>query len=76
MNGAYLGPQYSNENIKAYLDENGFNYTKLKDHWCPMDIEWAIDGLTGDLFVVPLFETVEDLQRAPSVMQELFQSNI
>ncbi|MFM7426384.1 MAG: phosphoenolpyruvate carboxylase, partial [Elainella sp.] len=26
----------------------------------------------GSLAVVPLFETVEDLQRAPSVMQELF----
>lgn len=27
-------------------------YTKLKGHWCPMDIEWAIDGLTGDLYIV------------------------
>lgn len=28
----------------------------------------------ADLLVVPLFETVEDLQRAPSVMEELFES--
>lgn len=28
---------------------------------------------TGTLHVVPLFETVEDLQRAPSVMQNLFE---
>jgi len=28
---------------------------------------------TGTLHVVPLFETVEDLQRAPAVMQELFE---
>ncbi len=31
---------------------------------------------TADLLVVPLFETVEDLQRAPSVMEELFQSSV
>jgi len=27
-------------------------YTKLKGHWCPMDIEWAIDGLSEKLFIV------------------------
>lgn len=27
-------------------------YSKLKHHWCPMDIEWALDGLTGELFIV------------------------
>lgn len=27
-------------------------YTRLKNHWCPMDVEWAIDGLTGELFIV------------------------
>ena len=27
-------------------------YTKIKGHWCPMDTEWAIDGLSGDLFIV------------------------
>lgn len=27
-------------------------YTKIKDKWTPMDIEWAIDGLTKDLFIV------------------------
>ncbi len=31
----------------------------------------SIDG-NSELLVVPLFETVEDLQRAPSVMEELF----
>ncbi len=30
----------------------------------------------SDLLVVPLFETVEDLQRAPAVMEELFQASI
>jgi pyruvate,water dikinase len=27
-------------------------YSQLKGHWCPMDIEWALDGLSGDLFIV------------------------
>src|SRR5882724_7540300 len=24
-------------------------YSRLKQHWCPMDVEWAVDGLTGEL---------------------------
>jgi pyruvate,water dikinase len=27
-------------------------YTDLKGHWCPMDIEWAVDGMTHQLFIV------------------------
>ncbi len=27
-------------------------YSALKDHWCPMDVEWAIDGLSKELFIV------------------------
>lgn len=27
-------------------------YTKIKGHWCPMDVEWAVDGLSGELFIV------------------------
>lgn len=27
-------------------------YSEKKGTWCPMDVEWAVDGLTGDLFVV------------------------
>ena len=27
-------------------------YSGIKGYWCPMDIEWAIDGLTKDLFIV------------------------
>jgi phosphoenolpyruvate carboxylase len=37
-----------------------------------------VDPTSGhaDLLVVPLFETVEDLQRAPAVMEEVFNSPI
>ncbi|MGE0206517.1 MAG: phosphoenolpyruvate synthase [Candidatus Babeliales bacterium] len=27
-------------------------YSELKGHWCPMDIEWAKDGLDGKLYIV------------------------
>ncbi|WP_188937950.1 phosphoenolpyruvate synthase [Puia dinghuensis] len=27
-------------------------YSKVKGHWCPMDVEWAVDGLSGELFIV------------------------
>lgn len=27
-------------------------YSEKKGHWCPMDVEWAIDGLTNQLFIV------------------------
>ncbi|MFM9944175.1 MAG: phosphoenolpyruvate synthase [Bacteroidia bacterium] len=27
-------------------------YTGLRGKWCPMDIEWAVDGLTNELFIV------------------------
>ena len=36
------------------------HYSKKKDHESPMDIEWAKDGLTGELFIVQARpETVE-----------------
>tara|TARA_B100001248_G_scaffold186384_1_gene142250 strand:- start:1559 stop:3376 length:1818 start_codon:yes stop_codon:yes gene_type:complete len=38
MNGAYLGPQYSNKNIEKFLNENGFIYSKLKDEVLPEKI--------------------------------------
>ncbi len=27
-------------------------YTTLRRQWCPMDVEWALDGLTDELFIV------------------------
>ncbi len=31
MNGAYLGPEFSNDEIKKYLDRKGYEYKKLSD---------------------------------------------
>ncbi len=27
-------------------------YSELKGYWCPMDVEWAVDGLSKQLFIV------------------------
>lgn len=27
-------------------------YSGIKNRWCPMDVEWAVDGLSGELFIV------------------------
>ncbi len=38
MNGAYLGPEYNNEEIKEFLDENEYTYKKLTDSELPEKI--------------------------------------
>ena len=27
-------------------------YSTLNNQWCPMDVEWAVDGITNELFIV------------------------
>ncbi len=38
MNGAYLGPEFSNEQIKSFLDENNYQYKKLSNEELPEKI--------------------------------------
>ena len=38
MNGAYLGPEFSNEQIKSYLDEKNYKYKKLSNEELPEKI--------------------------------------
>jgi len=38
MNGAYLGPEFSNKEIKTYLDKKGYDYKKLSDEELPEKI--------------------------------------
>ena len=35
MHGAYLGPEFSNDNIEVYLRENGYAYSMLNDQELP-----------------------------------------
>ncbi|MEI6950606.1 phosphoenolpyruvate synthase [Paraflavisolibacter sp. H34] len=42
-------------------------YSMIKERWCPMDIEWAVDGLTGLLYIVQARpETVHSRKEARS----------
>ena len=52
MKGAYLGPKYSNNEIKDYLDKNGFSYHKLEDKNLPEHIA----DLIADQKVVGWFQ--------------------
>jgi len=45
-------------------------YSTLKDHWCPVDIEWAVDGLSHELFVVQARpETIHSRKRADTLTE-------
>jgi pyruvate,water dikinase len=45
-------------------------YSALKDRWCPMDIEWAVDGLSGQLFIVQARpETIHSRRDVSSIME-------
>ncbi|WP_336516515.1 phosphoenolpyruvate synthase [Pollutibacter soli] len=38
--------------LSAWVVEIENYYSRIKNYWCPMDIEWAIDGKTQQLFIV------------------------
>jgi pyruvate,water dikinase len=45
-------------------------YSNLKGYWCPMDVEWAIDGLTGELFIVQARPETIHSQKKDDVLVE------
>ncbi|MEE2953938.1 MAG: phosphoenolpyruvate synthase [Bacteroidota bacterium] len=50
-------------------------YTKLKKNWCPMDIEWAIDGLSGKLFIVQARpETIHSRRKDNSLIEYIIEN--
>lgn len=52
-------------------------YTKLKGHWCPMDTEWAIDGLSGDLFIVQARpETIHSRKKDNDLVEYIMEDKI
>jgi pyruvate,water dikinase len=45
-------------------------YTDLKGKWCPVDVEWAVDGLTHGLFIVQARpETIHSRRDANAVTE-------
>lgn len=45
------------------------HYTEVHGHWTPMDIEWARDGLTNQLFVVQARPETVQSQKNRHVLQ-------
>ena len=45
-------------------------YSALKGRWCPMDVEWAIDGISGELFIVQARpETIHSQKRKKTLVE-------
>ena len=45
-------------------------YSELKNQWCPMDIEWAVDGISNELFIVQARpETIHSRKRLNTIIE-------
>ena len=50
-------------------------YSKEKGRWCPMDVEWAIDGITGELSIVQARpETIHSQRSGRSLVEYTVES--
>ncbi|AWH85405.1 phosphoenolpyruvate synthase [Flavobacterium album] len=45
-------------------------YSKIRDKWTPMDVEWAIDGLTKEMFIVQARPETIHSQKNPATITE------
>ncbi|MGD1717108.1 phosphoenolpyruvate synthase [Dapis sp. BLCC M172] len=45
------------------------HYSQVRDHYTPMDIEWAKDGLTGELFIVQARPETVQSQKSGSILR-------
>ena len=46
------------------------HYSELKGQWCPMDTEWALDGLSGELYIVQARpETIHSRRKANELVE-------
>lgn len=51
-------------------------YSDLKQRWCPVDVEWAIDGLTNELYIVQARpETIHSQKRNRNLVEYNINSN-
>lgn len=49
-------------------------YSKLRKQWCPMDVEWAVDGLSKELFIVQARpETIHSRKRIDTLTEYLIK---
>jgi len=46
------------------------HYSTIKGRWCPMDVEWAVDGNSGKLFIVQARpETIHSRRKASTITE-------
>ena len=45
-------------------------YSDIKKKWCPMDVEWAIDGLTNELYIVQARPETIHSRRSSQTLKE------
>ncbi|MCR9228415.1 MAG: phosphoenolpyruvate synthase [Flavobacteriaceae bacterium] len=46
------------------------HYSSRRGSWCPMDIEWAVDGLTNELFIVQARpETIHSQEQSDNIKE-------
>lgn len=51
-------------------------YTELKGKWCPMDVEWAVDGINGRLYIVQARpETIHSLKASDKIIEYKIESS-
>ena len=58
-------------------------YSALNNQWCPMDVEWAVDGITNELFIVQArpetihsrkkYDTLTEYRMKPNQAKELIK---
>lgn len=45
-------------------------YTKIKGHWCPMDVEWGVDGTSNQLYILQARpETIHSRREHGTIIQ-------
>jgi pyruvate,water dikinase len=51
-------------------------YSGIKNRWCPMDVEWAVDGQSGELFIVQARpETIHSRKRLNTITEYAITDN-
>jgi len=50
-------------------------YSEKRDKWTPMDVEWALDGLSGELFIVQARpETIHSQKGSEAIIEYKFET--
>lgn len=51
-------------------------YSRIKKHWCPVDVEWAVDGLSHELFIVQARpETIHSRKDSSTMTEYIMQAH-